>query len=161
MGENIIVPIDFTVESLFTVKKFLQHNPETECNLLLVHGYRMPLSITELLFFSKAAQLRKLAGNEFEEAVTILKNKYAQKRVTICIDLFLGYNQASFQNFIAGYTITQAAIPKSYRLKTAGGNGFDIMKFIKKSDLKVTEFDWTISAGVPEKNHVSELLFDL
>lgn len=161
MGENIIVPIDFTVESLFTVKKFLQQNSEAEVNLLLVHGYRMPLSITELLFFSKTAQLSKLAGKEFNEGLTILRNKYTPQRVTINVDLFLGYNQAAFQNFIGGYHIAKAAVPKSYRLKSAGDNGFDVMKFIRKSDVRVIEYDWVMGKGLPEKNHVSELLFDL
>lgn len=161
MGVNIIVPIDFTVESLFTVKKFLQQNPETEVNLLLVHGYRMPLSITELLFFSKTTQLKKLASEEFVEALTILRNKYGQKKVTINTDLFLGYNQAAFQHYITGNSITKAAIPKSYRLKAAGDNGFDVLKFIRKSGLEIIEFDWAAGRNLPERDHVSALLFDI
>lgn len=160
MNDTLLIPTDFTVESLVSAKKFLQLYPDARVKIVLLHGYTMPGSISGLLFFSKAAQLKSLITKEFEEALTILKNKYAHQAPIIYPDLFFGYTQSAFNNYIEGQGITGAVVPKSYTLKNTDKNSRDILKFIKRSPLKVTEVDWVTNGGGHDKNRVSDLFFN-
>lgn len=153
---TILIPTDFTIESLHTVKGALKHHEGEPVNLILVYGAYLSDSITDLLFFSKPKYLAALQSEKFTEACEILKNKYDSHIHSLTVDLFSGYNHRAFENFLAGNGVDELFIPRSYQLKK-GKDGFALLPYFRKSSLPLTEVEWRETAQVPEKNHLAEL----
>ena len=74
--KTVLIPTDFSIESLNTVKGALKQCEGENTNLILVYGVYLSDSITDLLFFSKPKYLSTLQSEKFTQACEILKNKY-------------------------------------------------------------------------------------
>lgn len=153
---TILIPTDFTIESLNTVKGALRKREGEDVNIILVYGAYLSDSITDLLFFSKPAYLANLQSEKFTEACEILKNKYDSQIGSLTVDLFSGYNQRAFENFLSGNKVDEMFVPRSYHFKQ-GKRGFDLLPYFRKSSLPMTEIEWRETAQVPEKEHLAEL----
>jgi hypothetical protein len=153
---TILIPTDFSIESLNTVKGALKHHEGENINLILVYGVYLSDSITDLLFFSKPKYLSTLQSEKFTQACEILKNKYDSQIHSLTVDLFTGYNQQAFENFLAGHSVDELFIPRSYRFK-AGKRGFNLVPYFRKSSLPLTEIEWRESNLAPEKDRLAEL----
>ncbi|NBA88721.1 hypothetical protein GVN16_23305 [Emticicia sp. CRIBPO] len=161
MIKNILIPTDFTVESLNLVKSFLrQKKDDFTCNIILLHGTSMSDSITDLLFFSKSRFIDSLSNKAFDEACDIIRNKYDSQVNIIKKDIFTGKTQAAFDHFIVANKIVEAYIPAEYVSSKVNQNGIDIIPFIKKSSLNVREVKWRSAEAVPEKGKLAEVFFN-
>ncbi|MBL7936163.1 MAG: hypothetical protein JNM51_10200 [Bacteroidia bacterium] len=141
MAKTILIPVDFTPESLNTLKLALKENSISGVNVILMYSEYLTDSITDLLFYSADRIIESHITPDFEETISILKNRYETDIKTIKIELFHGYNINSFKNFIEAKRIDAIYIPKKYTLKLKK-NGFDPIPFIKKSGLPVQEMEW-------------------
>ncbi|WP_247233156.1 hypothetical protein [Telluribacter sp. SYSU D00476] len=157
MAKTILIPTDFTIESLNVVKGALRQLEEEEVNLILVYSAHLSDCITDLLFFSKKKYLDDLQNAKFKEACEILQNKYASQINAFNFDLFTGGTQGTFQNFLLGNKIDTIFIPKTYRLKSSDKWGFDLLPYCKKSGRQCVEISWKETRNVPEKDKVAEL----
>lgn len=160
MIKTVLVPTDFCVASLNVLKSLLKNSPE-DCkyNIILIHGYRLPDGISQLLFFSKSKAIGSLCDQQFDEACTILKNKFSSQIVSVRKDIFTGYNQAAFRNYIEANEITEAYFSSDYKMNLSGKHSFDILPFIKKSSLATKEVVCGTDAQVPEQGSLAELFF--
>lgn len=134
MTKTIIIPTDFTIESLEVLKETLDQNTKENYNLILLHGVDVGNSITELLTFNKHKLLRKLSNTDFEDACAIIKNKFESKITSFRVDIFTGYNQAAFDNYLEANNVEEALIPEEELVKTSK-NSFDLVKFILGSKI--------------------------
>lgn len=160
MIKNILIPTDFTVESLNLVKSFLkQKKSDFVCNIILLHGTTLSDSITDLLFFSKSRAIESLSNKAFEEACDIIRNKYDSQINIVKKDIFTGKNQAAFDHYIAANKIDEAYIPSDYTSGRTDGKSFDLIPYIKKSSLHVKEVKWRNTEAVPEKGKLAEVFF--
>jgi hypothetical protein len=142
MAKTILIPTDFSIESLIMIKKAVQLNPAEEVQIVLMYCSLLPgNSITDLLFYTPDKIITKQMGKEFQEALSILLNKYTSEIVQVYIEVFHGTTHSAFDNFIKGNRITEALIPKNYQLNTAG-NSFDPIPYILKSGLTYQEIEW-------------------
>ncbi len=160
MKTKILIPTDFTVESLNTLKLVLGNSNENDSfDVVLVHGTHLEDSITEMLFFSKGKILRKLVNREFHNACEMLR---AMKQVnSIRTDIFTGFKQKAFDYFIEGHGIDSAAIPTNYQFKNAGRYSFDMLAFIRKSALKITEVSWYSESALSRENNKAEIFMGM
>ncbi|WP_100615981.1 hypothetical protein [Confluentibacter citreus] len=134
--KTILIPTDFTADSLSILKNALNSEQDEKVNIILGYGKRLSWSISDLLFYSTKSVLKELEDNEFTEAKEIIMNKYSSKINSLRVELFHGFNQNAFNAFIEGNQINYSVIPESddvmdYKYK----QGFDIVPFIKKSSL--------------------------
>ena len=141
MKKTVLIPTDFSVDSLNTLKLFLNNytNNNSSYNIILLHGYALPTGIPNLLFFSKEKTLEALTREEFKEVCMMIKNKFASKINVIRTDLFTGFNNAAFANYLEGNEVNEICFNSSMRLQQTSKNSFDLTKFINKSKIKLID----------------------
>lgn len=156
MPKRILIPIDFSIESLNTLKRALDGLGDTQVEAILMYSEYLSDSITELLFYSPDEKRKKMVTPIFQEALTILKNRYEKVLISIKIEFFHGYGSPTFRSFIEGQKIDIIFIPKNYTLKPLK-NGFNPIPIIKKSKLPYHEIGWEKIEGVVHQHQLSYL----
>ena len=164
MAKTILIPTDFTVESLNLLKIALQNNSASDekLRIILVYGQWTSSSITELLFYSKGKILEKLENAEFKCSCKMLLGKYEEIIEHMSIDIFSGTNQNAFENYLEGNQVTEAYISTNYKFKLQNNSSFNLIPFFTKSKLNLVEINWdSVSAEQVEsrKNELSALFF--
>ncbi|MCZ8286239.1 MAG: hypothetical protein O9353_12365 [Bacteroidia bacterium] len=144
MKRTILIPTDFSIESLIPVKQAAQLSSYDTIEIVLMFCDLLPGSITDLLFYTPAKVIEKYSNKEFEEACSIIRNKYASKISHMRTEVFHGTSDAAFDNFISGNKIDEVIFPKNYVLREHR-NGFSPLSYIKNSYLPCREVEWTIS----------------
>lgn len=157
MKRTVLIPTDFTIESLNLLKYALQVPDENKVNVVLVLGLRLSDSIMDLLFLSRKEEVENLMSDDFKTACKIMRNKYAGRLNSFRIEIFSGFTQSSFRNFLEGNQITEIFIPRDYVLKSPAKKSFALMPFIQANKYLVTEVSWEPVLNVPEKNQVAEV----
>lgn len=155
MQKTILIPTDLTVESLHTLKLALMQNETVQVRILLMYPYRLGDSITDLLFYSPGKIINNEISPEFEEGISILKNRFFHTLHSLSIQLFHGNNTNAFTQYANAYDIHEIYLPQSYLLKN-GKKGFDPIPLIDKNKFIVHEVNWESreSAGT---NSIAEL----
>jgi hypothetical protein len=161
MKKTILIPIDFTIESLTIVKSALEQiegNQKTD--IILLHGAYLTDFITDLLFFSKAKFIESKSTKEFNEAIEVLKNKYASQINSLRKDVFTGNNQSAFNNYIEANHVDEIYIPKNYKFNSVNKRSFDLIPYIKKSKTPITEIESSFKKEIPEKGKLAEIFYN-
>lgn len=140
MPKKVLIPIDFKVESLITLKYALKEIKE-EVEVVLMYSEHLTDSITDLIFYSPHERHNALKTAEFNEGLAILKTRFESILTKTVIKFFHGYNANAFRSFALGYNIDCIYIPKNLRLQPAE-NGFDPIPIILKSKLSYREIEW-------------------
>lgn len=155
MKRTVLIPTDFSIESLNLFKYAAQHAPES-LNIVLVHGIHLSDSIFDLLFRTRTGSISKLTNPDFDDACRILCNKYASRINSLRIEIFSGFTQSAFQNFLEGNRITEILAPKTYQLVLTG-KSFDLLPYVQASKLPIQQVDWQPAANAPERNQLAEI----
>lgn len=158
MKRTILIPIDFSVDSLIPVRLAADLNIYTELEIVLMFCHHLPGSITDLMFYNPSKIIKQYNNPKFEEACDILLNKYASKIKKIRIELFHGKTDSAFDNFIIGNKIDELIYPKNYNLNNYK-NSFDPIPFMKKSLLPCREVEWQSDTPVQTES-LSNLFLD-
>jgi hypothetical protein len=162
MQKKIIVPSNFSVESLLTVKSLVENcSANYIYDIKLVHGYLLSSSITDLLFYSKSQILNSLLSEDFKEACEILKNKYDSKINSITTDLFTGESHSAFLNYIDALQFDAYLVPGNYVFHPKSAKSIDLVPFLKKSSLEPLNADWKIIPTNNRQSTIADLLFSI
>lgn len=138
MKRTIFIPIDFSKASLGVVEHALLLAGDDEIEIVLTHCFFLTNSIVELLFFDKDELFHSLKSSQFNAAFRVLRKKYSQVKVVFRWEIFTGFTQAAFRNFISGNRITEAVIPQPYFKLTRASGNFDPTPYVRRSRLPVT-----------------------
>lgn len=160
MKKTIVIPTDFTVQSLNVLKAVLtQNQTEEQYNVILLHGFSLSDSIRDLLFFSKPQQITALMNTEFEEACEVIRNKFDSQIGSLKIDLFTGYNVSAFNSYLEANSVEQ--IFTSDRKPEFGHkNSFDLSRFIYKCRIDTTIIESVSKSSVPERGKIAEVFIN-
>ena len=139
MKRTILIPTDFSVESLNLVKHTLANAGDHKLHFVLTHCRFLSDYPIDLLYFSKTELLQSLKNPEFKKACKALRQGYSVDKVLIRTELFTGLNQAAFNAFIDSNQIDEAVIPKRYHPRLNRQTSFNPIPFIRRSRLKITE----------------------
>lgn len=157
MKKTILIPTDFTVQSLNILKSILSANTSNNTyDIILLHGFNLSDSIMDLLFFSKFQQINSLSSTEFKEACEVIKNKFASQINSITTDLFTGYTVSSFNSYIEINKVDEI-IMSDLEPTFSHKNSFNLSRFIKKCKMNPITINTTINAVSPEKGKVAEV----
>lgn len=157
MKKTILIPTDFSIESLRLLRAAIQAVGNESINVVFLHCVYPSDSIMDLIFFSKNSLVESLTNNDFKEACKIISNKHPSAIHSIRTEIFSGTSQTAFQNFLEGNKIDEVLIPKNYTLQKTSKNSFDPLSFIRKCKLPTIEVSWQHAESLPEKNQLAEL----
>lgn len=158
---NILIATDYSLESLNILKKILAEkqaeNNTKKYNIIFVSGYEQGDSIRDLLFSSKTNVIKKISSPEFNDACSIITNKYAHLINKITCDIFTGNFQHVFNNYIKVKNIEEAYFSSSLKYDNRHQK-FSIHSFLKKcKNLKIREIYFETSSVIPEKGKLAEV----
>jgi hypothetical protein len=156
MTKIILIPTDFTMESLNLFKYVMETTP-VDVHVIFLHCMAPSDSILDLLFTNPGDLAESLITRDFKEAISIIKNRYGSHRSTQVVEVFNGRTHAAFINFLDGNRIDEIVVPKEYRFIKTHSGSIDPMSFIKDLTRSVVEVSWTGSKSLPEKNQLAEL----
>lgn len=157
MKKTILIPTDFCIESLNVLKQALLLNTDKELTVVLLSGQLLSDSIVDLMFYSRRKMINSLLKPSFNDAVSILKNRFTTNLVDVRIELFHGINKNAFRNFISAHKIEECYVAKHYVLKKTG-NALDVIHYIRKCNLPVYEMDWSLTQSTSEFDQLETLL---
>jgi len=160
MNRTILIPTDFSLESLNLFKAAAQSGVTERVHIVFFHSAYLSDSIMDLLFAPPQKTNRLLITENFRHGCTIIRNKFASSISSDRIEFFSGNTQAAFQNFLEGNGITEIFIPKNYTFKQVSTRSFDPMPLILKCNLPKHEVAWQQFNSTPEKNMLAELFSD-
>lgn len=156
MAKTILIPIDFSVESLNTLRLALSQHRQETVNVVLMYAEYLSSSITELLFYAPNEIIQSLTSPQFYDAINIIKNSYEFTIQSITIELFHGSNISAFRNFCETNEIDLIYLPLNYRLAPKK-NGFDPIPLIKKSKVQFFEVNWNFDNMASYKDELNQL----
>jgi hypothetical protein len=159
MAKTILIPTDFSSESLHLIKGAISENEGDKLNVILLYAANNSNSITDLLFFNKKRSIEDAKSEQFQEGCDIILNKYSSSINSFRTELFTGFTQNAFENFVDANQIDEAYIPKNYEFKL-NKNMFNPIPFIKKSALSVSEIEWEQELNDNTDQERSELQFN-
>ena len=136
--KTILVPTDFRVASLHTLRLALELIEEPRVDVVLLYCETRDDSITELLFYSPARMVRELATGNFNDAVNILRNRFEHKVGSLRIELFHGSAQSAFDSLLDTLKIDSIFVSQSYPLHL-GKRAFNPWPYIKKCPIPYYE----------------------
>lgn len=152
---TILVPTDFTVESLMAVKKILHENTGEPVKIILFHCVVLTDSITDLLTFSKSRLLKSLTRQTFDEACEIIRNKFSQSLHGLYVDVFTGGTVPAFHRFVEANQATGIAVMDNFAYRNASKYSIDPMRFVAKAKVPVTVV--TVVESPVTKNQLAAL----
>jgi hypothetical protein len=156
MIKKILIPIDFKIESLNTLKYALEERKQEQSSIILMYSEYSSDSITDLLFYHPAKITRALASAHFNDAIDIITNTYESSLHSCKIEVFHGLNRNAFLNFYEAKEIDLIYLPKEYKLKPHK-NGFDPIPLIKRSKVEYREVIWTSEQDTTSKDELNHL----
>ncbi len=153
---TILIPTDFSVNSLRLVNQALENRKEEQTDVLLLYAHQLTDSITDLLFFSKTRTLRALSNPDFDEACSILKNKFEGTLNSIRTDLFMGFTQQAFNRYLESNKVSAIYLPENKSIKMDRL----ILKFAKRSKVDLIYIELP-EINIPFRASPSTQLFRL
>ena len=156
MKKTILIPTDFTMESLNLFKHVMQ-TTIVNVHVIFLHCIAPSDSILDLLFTSNDDIAESLVTRDFKEACSIIKNRYGSHSSTEVVTIFKGRTQSAFMNLLDANQVDEIVIPKDYHFVKAHPRSVDPMSFLKDVTRSVVEVSWHGSKSVPEKNQLAEL----
>ncbi len=138
---TILIPTDFRVASLHTLRLALELIQEPVVNVVLLHCRTLDDSITDLLFYSPRRIVDDLLTNDFRDAISLISNRFEHKMGKLRIELFHGHAQSTFNVLLETLQIDAIYVPKSYSLHVAK-RAFDPLPYIVKCTIPYYRLPW-------------------
>lgn len=136
MIKTILIPTDFTAKSLGILKKFLDNSYDgTSYRVILLHGMNLGDSISELMFLNRSEVLKELTNKDFENTIQLIKAEYQEKVYSIHKEIFSGFNQNAFNNFLEGNQVDEILVPDQFSYEYTDKKSFNIMPFIDNANV--------------------------
>lgn len=154
--KTILVPTDFRVASLNTPKLALELIDEPTVNIVLLHCQTLDNSITELLFYSPNRIINDLTTPDFNDAVSIMRNRFEHKIGNLRIELFHGHAQSTFDTLLETLRIDLVFVSESYRLHLPN-RAFDPWPYIDRCPVPHHKIGSHWQSAMPEADKLENL----
>lgn len=155
---KILIPTDFRVSSLHTLRLALEEIDAPKVDVVLLYGTTLDTSITEMLFYSPRRIIADLLTDDFREGISILFNRFESKIGDWQIELFHGYRQRAFDTLLNTLGVDTCYMGRSYPYHLTG-DAFDLTPFLQKSVVPCREVDWAHEVDIPFAEDGLESLF--
>ncbi|PRD54508.1 hypothetical protein [Sphingobacterium gobiense] len=138
MIQRVLVPTDFTVNSLRIVLEYLENNKDEQVELVLVGGYKLSESISMLLGFTLDDHLAELQHDDFLKGCEIIKSRFKDKVVEMYADSMISKNKRYIRNYLKGRKFTQVVLPDAFEFQEVE-NSFDVAALLRSQPLALPQ----------------------
>lgn len=147
---TILIPTDFTLQSLNMVKDAARGFAGQPLNVVLFHALHMPTDIQDLLFLSNRVPHEKIT-DDFRRTCAAIKRKNSNVISQINFRHMYGSTNAVFRNFIEANLIEAIFMPEHVILKKVYNNSVDLRPLFQKATVPFI----TDTIAIPETKQVS------
>ena len=159
--KKVLIPTDFTIESLELVEYAILNFPNTTLDIVLVAGYRLPDTRWAVANFSAKEQIHQQLHEPFRVAMRRLLLEHKNHISNLHFEVFTGINSFAFRNFMEQHEVSCALIPKGKMLHFSGNRWFDITGFIKKNITELIEIPMERGKEIPQERFSLISLFNI
>ncbi|MBN8696221.1 MAG: hypothetical protein J0L87_06800 [Bacteroidetes bacterium] len=156
MYKTILIPIDFCVASLNTLKVALEENKGQPIKIVLLYSEYLNDSIQDLLFYSPNKIINSKKTTEFNEALEILCNRFGLTQSNICIRLLHNNKRGHLEPIIQIHNVTSIYIPEQYQLNLKN-NAFDPIPLLGSLPLDIHKVKWNYNNNKSEQEQLTSL----
>lgn len=161
MRKTVVIPTDFSVESLNVLKTLLNEGDHLyQYDIILLHGLRLSDSITDLMFMSRTKLINELSNPAFEEACTVIRNKFGSLINSIRKDIFTGMTQSAFDNYLEANQVHDIYVSAHNTYQLTSRRSFDILPFVYQSPAMIHQVTYQTENVLPEKGKVAEVFYN-
>lgn len=134
MCKRVLIPTDFSGHSLMLIQTAIDEHPNESLDIILAFGFKLALSTSDLLFYSRSKMMKSLIPAAFQEAVQATRKESKTRINSIQIEPFYGTTDRAIGSFLEGNRIDEIYIYKNYQSHYGHTGGFDITPLIAKMD---------------------------
>lgn len=134
---NILVPTDFSPESLKLADAAIKQSGKVPCNIILFHAFDLPASPHDLLGTTKQHPQNGLVSEAFRRACQQLKKEWGKELGAISVQCMRGNSRNLFRNFIDAHDIDLVYCPEGYVFEKVHTDSLDPLYFFKKCGIPV------------------------
>ncbi|PRD47944.1 hypothetical protein [Sphingobacterium haloxyli] len=138
MIQRVLVPTDFTVNSLRIVLEYLENNNDEQVELVLVYGYKLGESISMLLGFTLDDHLAEMQNDDFLKGCEIIKSRFKDKVVEMYADCMISKNTRYVRNYLKGRQFTQIVLPDAFEFQNVE-HTFDVVELLRTQPLPLPQ----------------------
>lgn len=146
--KNILVPSDFTGESLRVAEHAIQSINE-DLTLMFVHLFRMPDGIQDLLFTNFRKVDARYVPEKFRYEAEELKEMFSYKVKRVKIDFFYGNTLVLFKNYLDHNQVSLIAFSSQSPVGQLCKSSIDPLPIVKKSGYPFLDVDSSELASPP------------
>ena len=158
MKRNVVIPTDFSMDALKTLKEVLQHSDQgQQYNIILLHSALLDDSITDLMFYSKSKLLKKYSNEAFNSGLAIIRNKFEDRINSLRVELFTGFTQSAWDNFVEANQVNEIFVPSNYTESNMPKQSIRLMDFMENGKADIQKVSIQISDSISSKSQVSEI----
>ena len=157
--KKILIPTNFSVDSLQLIEYAILNNPQCKLDIILVAGHTLSNNRWTIAHFCKSEEVRKQYANGFLAAKRSLMRVYKESINTLSYELFTGNNSIAFRHFLDQLDADATIIPKTKLLPGKSRKWFDPTRFLKKQVRNVIEVPIEQQVATsPQKSFLLNLL---
>jgi len=145
--KNILIPTDFSEESLNVLDDYLVSSDDDKINVLFFHAIKLSDSITDLLLLSRRTKEIEKIPQSFRNYCVCIQEEFS-KVDTVKFQYFYGHTMAIFRNFMEANAIDLIVYDPLITLAKVSRSSINPYEIIDKS----TSLKWHPSAGARQMN---------
>ena len=156
--KHILVPTDFSIQSLRPVHEIVRRNPQQSLHIHLVHLLHVPTDITDLLF-QKRHHMYKKVPDHFMQAMEMLKNKYQHQIKWMAIEFYYGHRLSILNDIISNLKIEEVYLLDHHSYPPPFEQSADLISLINRCKLPLIRLPQKVKQGVPGDGNLLSSLF--
>jgi|GEM_PF-6697141 len=104
---RILIPSDFTVDSLDFVQQSIEESVAEQIDIILVYGNKSSSSASELLGIGLDDQLDMLQSESFLNACRVLYQRYQDRHLNMFADILCTDNKNYLRHYLRGQAVDE------------------------------------------------------
>lgn len=135
--KNVLIPTDFTTESLQLLNQTAETMQGTKFNAVLFHAFNLPDDIIELMFIGRDKIHTGLVTDEFRNRCRKIKNLHHETLHSVSVKYIYGNTVRLFKNFADANHISLIVLPEELQLQMLHKYSVHPASFLKKSGIEI------------------------
>lgn len=154
--KNIIIPTDFSVQSLSIVHNIIKDNAAEPVSIKALHMLHMPVDILDLMFLNKAKAYAQVPAF-FNEALQALRNKYG-RQLNINLEIIYGNNTRVLKNYFDNKPDARLYVLSDFSYNHGLKNSVNLKPMLAKCKLNIQHVLQDVNTTIHQPNALSALL---
>jgi hypothetical protein len=137
MMQHLLIPTDFSLQSLNAVHGALATRKNEEYKITLFHLLSMPVALPDLIFRPFARQEQKSINKDFLEACEIIQNKYGSRIKSLKVKFAYGDTVAYLRNYLEGEKVDKIVLVNNIQFVKPYSHSVDCIRLLRKTGFPI------------------------